>query len=186
MAVHSEIMTVHSRGDVFFELWDIIYLRNNYPKGGSILQILKNQMISRNNLVICKKKISQTDIFKFIRYASDNIRALDLEISDNVMFTTLKSEDGDLTEVIIPVNGKVKPNGDFEYQPMFRLINAVTIRHEGSFEVIGSTEKKLTEYIEDNHFEPITGPYYVVVRNDTENRDDSIIDIYIGVNYNVL
>lgn len=143
-------------------------------------------MISRNNLIVCKKKISQEDIFKFIRYASENIRALDLEISDNVIFTTIKSDDADMIKVIIPVSGQVRPCGEFEYQPVFKLVNAVAIRHEGGFEVIGSTEKQLAEYIEENHFEPITAPYYVLVRNDSANYDNNIIDIYVGVNYNIL
>ena len=150
------------------------------------MQILKHQMISRNNIIVCKRKMSHEDIFRFIRHASENIRALDLEISDKVMFTTVSSEEGEMTKVMIPVSGQVRSCGEFEYQPMFKLVNAVAIRHEGDFEVIGSTEKKLTEYIAENHFEPITSPYYVVVRNDAGGPDNNIIDIYIGVNYNIL
>lgn len=150
------------------------------------MQILKNQMIARNNLIVCKRKMSHEDIFSFIRYASENIRALDLEINDKIMFTTVNSDDGEMIKVMIPVSGQVRSCGEFEYQPMFKLVNAVAIRHEGGFAVIGSTEKKLTEYIAENHFEPITSPYYVVVRNDTSNLDNNIIDIYIGINYNIL
>ncbi|PWJ11797.1 hypothetical protein [Ruminococcus flavefaciens] len=150
------------------------------------MQILKNQMLSRNNLVICRKNVENADIFKFIRYASDNIHALDLEVNDNIIFTRHSLENQQITEMMIPVRGEISHFGGFEYKPCFKLINAVTIRHEGGIGKIGSTEKKLTDYISECHLEPVTAPYYVVVRGDEKSAEDCIIDIYIGINYNIL
>ena len=87
---------------------------------------------------------------------------------------------------MIPVRGEISHFGGFEYKPCFKLINAVTIRHEGGIGKIGSTEKKLTDYISECHLEPVTAPYYVVVRGDEKSAEDCIIDIYIGINYNIL
>lgn len=150
------------------------------------MQILKNQMLSRNNLVICRKNVENADIFKFIRYAYDNIHALDLEVNDNIIFTRHSSENQQITEMMIPVRGEISHFGGFEYKPCLKLINAVTIRHEGGIGKIGSTEKKLTDYISECHLEPVTAPYYVVVRGDEKSAEDCIIDIYIGINYNIL
>ncbi len=150
------------------------------------MQILKNQMLSRNNLVICRKDVENADIFKFIKYASDNIHALDLEVNDNIIFTRHSSDKGQITEMMIPVRGEVTHFGEFEYKPCFKLINAVTIRHEGGLGRIGSTEQKLRNYINESHLEPVTSPYYVIVRGDEQCAEDCIIDIYIGINYNIL
>ena len=69
---------------------------------------------------------------------------------------------------------------------IFRLINAVMTRHEGSISDISRTEAALKEYIRKNNFEPITNAYYVVIRNGDTFGSDCVFEVYIGTNYNSL
>ncbi len=153
------------------------------------LQIIKNQTILANNLISYVTKVKKSDIIKLIRHISQNLQALNLKIGKKIIFN-IKSEfdngSDQIIEVLIPVKGKVPESNEFQYKPVFRLINAITIRHEGSLNDIEKTEKCLKDFIKENNYEPITDSYFIVVREGSENAMDCIIDIYIGVNYNSL
>lgn len=89
-------------------------------------------------------------------------------------------------EVLIPLQSPIENNENYQLKKYFRLIHAVKIRHEGSIKTLSDTENFLNEYIKMNSFQPITNFYYVIIRNDPKNTNDNIIDIYVGINYNIL
>ena len=87
---------------------------------------------------------------------------------------------------MIPVKGEITPSENYGKKPIFRLVNAVMTRHEGSVSDISRTETALKDYIQKNNYEPITNAYYVVVRNGDTFGSDCIFEVYIGINYNSL
>ena len=153
------------------------------------MQIIKNQNIYMKDIISYTADIKKTDIIDFVKFASQNIKALDLRIGNKIIFTFKsynKSSDKHNVEVLIPVKGNVSKSGEYEYKKVFKLINAVTVRHEGSIDSIDDTEKYLEEFIASNSFQPLTKPYYRIIRESGSSPADSIIDIYIGVDYNEL
>jgi len=153
------------------------------------VQIIQNQNIYMRDIISYTADIKKTEIINLIRYVSQNIKALDLRIGNKIIYT-IKSYNQNSgkhnVEVLIPVRGKVSKSEGFEYKKVFKLVNAVTVRHEGSIDSIDTTEKCLEEYIASNNCQPLTKPYYRVIRESGSSSVDSIIDIYIGVDYNEL
>jgi effector-binding domain-containing protein len=66
------------------------------------------------------------------------------------------------------------------------MINAVKIRHEGLPKDLHISYDLLIDYIKKNGYKPITPAYCMVVRCDNEIPSNGIIDIYIGLNSNIL
>ena len=89
-------------------------------------------------------------------------------------------------EILFPTDKVIESQREYEFKKEFRLVNAITVRHEGSFRNIGQTLKKLLVYAEKKEYVVITNPYYMIERNIYDAHDDCIIDIYIGIDYNVL
>lgn len=72
---------------------------------------------------------------------------------------------------------------NYNIKPIYKLTNAVVIRHEGCFSNLNKTIEELKNYIKKMSYQSITNPYCRVVRKEKNNM---IIDIYIGLNCNIL
>lgn len=153
------------------------------------MQIIEHQNIYLDNLLCYRRRIKRSDILKLAGYISDNLQALGLEQNGRIIFTEKendKTDDTINTEIFIPVKGTVYECDEFQKKPTFKLINAAAIRHEGSPETLYKTERILYEFIINKGYEPVTRPYYTIVRNDVQRNTDHVIDIYIGVSSNLL
>lgn len=153
------------------------------------MQIIEHQNIYLDNLLCYRRRIKQSDILKLAGYISDNLQALGLEQSGRIIFTEKESDKTDdkiNAEILIPVKGTVCKCDEFQSKPTFRLVNAVAIRHEGSPETLCETQSMLYRFIAEKGYEPVTRPYYTIIRNDAQRNTDHIIDIYIGVSLNSL
>ena len=148
-----------------------------------ILQIIEHQNIQLNNLIIYHTKVKHSDILKLTQYISDNLHVLNLKKNDNIIFAEKSHIDDEIVNVdfLIPVKGEIKECNEFDYKPIFKLNNAVIIRHEGNWNELQNTENLLHDFIKKNNFKAITSTYYVVVRTGNSNSEDCIIDIFIGV-----
>lgn len=148
-----------------------------------ILQIIEHQNIQLNNLIIYHTKVKHSDILKLTQYISDNLHVLNLKKNDNIIFAEKSHIDDEIVnvEILIPVIGNIQKCNEFDYKPIFKLNNAVIIRHEGNWNELQNTENLLHDFIKKNNFKAITSTYYVVVRTGNSNSEDCIIDIFIGV-----
>ncbi len=151
------------------------------------MQIIENQTLNYKNLIAYGTQTRISEIPQLLGYISENLHNLGLSSVGRTLFT-IKEKSGfqDMIDVkvMIPVDGELKSCDEYVHKPIFRLINAVTIRHEGNINDIDDTLSTLRAHITRMSYETVTEPYYSVVR--TDSSGDSIIDIYVGINYNVL
>lgn len=147
------------------------------------MQIIEHQNIQLSNLLSYNTKVKHSDILKLTKYISDNLHVLDLTKNDNIIFAEKEHENDEMVdvEILVPVKGKVEECSEYDYKPIFKLSNAVIIRHEGSLKDLPITESLLNDFIKEHDFQPSAGPYYIVVRNGSNDSDDCIIDICIGI-----
>ncbi|HPY83538.1 hypothetical protein [Ruminococcus sp. XPD3002] len=145
------------------------------------MQIVEHRSLFFCNLISYKTHLEREKLPEFAEHVKRNISRLGVEASDNMLFTVKSGEFRNI-EVLIPISEELKSCNEYSFKPVFRLINAVCIRHEGTFGSIEETLGTLFDYINSRAYEPITAPYYSIVRLGTE----CIIDIYVGTNYNIL
>ena len=91
-------------------------------------------------------------------------------------------------EILIPLDKEISVSAPYMIKPVFRLRNAVKIRHKGNPALMQNTANELMEYIKNKGLMPITAGYNVTVQEPTSPTDvDSlIVDIYVGVSDNIL
>jgi predicted transcriptional regulator YdeE len=151
------------------------------------MQIIEHQTLNYKNLIAYKTRTRISEIPQLLGYIRGNLHNLGLSSAGRTLFT-IKEKGGfrDMIDVkvMIPVEGDLESCDEYAHKPIFRLINAVAIRHEGNINDIDDTLNTLRQHISRMAYETITEPYYSVVRADSSG--DSIIDIYVGINYNVL
>ena len=147
------------------------------------MQILEHQNIHLDNLISYTTKVKRSDILKLTQYISDNLHVLDLKKNDNIIFAEKEFINDETLniEVLIPVKGKIQECKVYNYKPIFKLNNALMIRHEGSIDTISKTRTILYKFIEEHGFKPSSEPYYIVIRNDNFHIDDCITDICIDI-----
>ncbi|MBR6967483.1 MAG: hypothetical protein IKH78_03025 [Ruminococcus sp.] len=151
------------------------------------MQFLDKQILMFKDLLSYKTNIKYKDIPKLLKYIRENLNVLGISPNNRTLFT-LHGEDREQEdveiEVLIPVNGRLSDVQMYDFKALFKLMNAVSVRHEGDFSLIPNTREGLLKYIEQKKYESVTAPYYRIIRLGTDN--DCIIDIYIGINSNIL
>lgn len=154
-------------------------------------QFLEKQSISVNTVLSYRTRIADFSLGGLIAYANKNTDALNLNVNGNIIFSfaiDCKQSDKAIisVELLIPVDNVFESNNHYVFKPRFHLENAVKIRHYGKFEDLIFTKNKLMQYIIESNLEPITDVYYSVVKYNTDNLADNIIDAYVGINGNIL
>lgn len=148
------------------------------------MQILEHQCLYLNDLISYKTVIEKKNLHKLIEHIKHNIYNLQLCIKDNIVFTAIPNGDELSVEVLVPVAGKLHDCCKYNIKSVYKLNNAVVIRHEGCISRIYDTIEYLNQYIQSKGYHSITNPYCRIIRNDTDV--DMITDIYIGLNSNIL
>lgn len=152
-------------------------------QGGETMQILEHQSLLINNVISYHTHLSLDKLPSMVEYVRSNVCNLGAELSGSIMYTE-NSDNYKNIELIIPVNVQLKNCEEYEYKPVFKLLNAVSVRHEGLFSNIEKTENRLIEYIKDKSYSMLTQPYYNIIRLEPDDTNNCIVDIYIGTEYN--
>ena len=149
------------------------------------MQILEHQSLYLNNLISYKLHLPRERVPGIIRHILDNLGSLGLQPTGKILFTEDIRQQKNM-EILIPVQPDFDPCLQYGKKEIFKLVNAVSARHEGCFAETEKTDQQLLDYIRDRAYQMITRPYYSIVRLDPDDTGSCILDIYIGVDCNIL
>lgn len=141
------------------------------------MSVIECQFLNYRNILSYTHNIKDEDVLFFAQGISNNICVLDMNLNGNIVIT---KNNGSM-EFLIPVDKKVESSKHYKFKPEFKLVNAVSVRHYGSFSTIGEKLEELNEYINENILVPVTQPYYIIRDLNTE-----VYDIFIGISENIL
>lgn len=87
-------------------------------------------------------------------------------------------------EILVPLDRKAELPKEYTIKPIIKIVNALSIRHEGHPGRLQETINRLNEYILKNEKQVITATYNVTVKDamKQEELDEMIIDVYVGCN----
>lgn len=87
-------------------------------------------------------------------------------------------------ELLIPLDRPIQLPSEYTFKPIIKIVNALSIRHEGHPIKLQESINKLNEYIIEHKKQVITATYNVTVQDvmRQEDLDKMIIDIYVGCN----
>ena len=157
------------------------------------MTITENNTLEMNNVVSFRGKVTQQKMEEVMRNFENLIQENKACKTGPTVTVTyaVENEFGQSVmdiEVLIPLDKKIATYSDFKFKPLFRLNNAVKIRHEGNPAMLQNSANELMQYINSHDLMPITAGYNVTVREPASQNDvdNMIVDMYVGVCDNIL
>lgn len=150
------------------------------------MQIIRNQFLCCNNLLSYKARVSENRVFALLEHMEKSTEILNMEVTGDTIFTineTIKSESKRIfgIEVLLPVASEFESNEHYVFKPKIRIENALKARCVIDFEDIDRVKEEMGIYMLRNQLKALTDFYYVV-----RNRNQQIVDIYVGIDGNIL
>lgn len=157
------------------------------------MNITENCKLEMENVISFRGKVTQQQMSQIVKEMEQIISENSAEKKGSSATATFAIENNGSQpimdiEILIPLNKEIHVPSDYKFKPIFRLNNAVKIRHQGNPAMLQNSANELMKYIADHQLTPITTGYNVTVQEPTNQNDvDSlIIDMYVGVSYNIL
>jgi len=145
------------------------------------------------NVISFRGKVTQQQMSQVIKEMEQIISENSAEKKGCSVTSTFSIENNGLqpvmdVEILIPLNKEIRVPSDYKFKPIFRLNNAVKIRHQGNPAMLQNSANELMKYIADHKLTPITTGYNVTVQEPTNPNDINslIVDMYVGVSDNIL
>jgi effector-binding domain-containing protein len=155
--------------------------------------ILENQELMLNNLISLRKKMTQQEMTQELQKIGQIIKENNATKCGPIITSTFAIEQGYMgqvmdIEILIPVDKELSLGNSLNFKKQFCLINALKISHIGNPSLLQNTYNELNKYINDNNLQTITSAYAVTVKDiaDISKIDEAIVDIYIGINPNIV
>lgn len=138
--------------------------------------VVEHQTISAEQILSYCTDVDDDKIPQMLKSIKENMSVLGFQICGNIIVAKHNS----FTEFLVPVDREFEPTDEYEYKAKVRLVNAVRLRHYGSFCGIQKSLEELGSYISQNKLSPVTSPYMV-----ERSKSDNAYDIYIGISENI-
>ena len=102
---------------------------------------------------------------------------------------TYEMKDGNVDiEILIPAEGDLSKidNEKYKVKKKVHIVNAVVACYVGNPNSIQEAYNELNKYIADNRLQAITVGYAVTKKINSMDIDNAEVDIYVGINPNIL
>ncbi len=167
--------------------------RTIYLGKGEERMVEQNKQLKMENVLSLRKKMTQMQLQQEMTKIGEFLQQQSVKKSGYIVTATFSVEiQGSQqlmdVEILVPLDRKIELPEEYTFKPVFNLVNALSIRYEGSPVNFQSAINQLNEYIQANNQQVITATYNVMVKEATSEDDmnDMIIDVYVGVNPSIL
>ena len=156
-------------------------------------EITENVALEMTNVLSYRNKSTQKQLVMVSKeieelLKNNNAKKVGANVSVTFAIDTTGLEPMLDVEILIPIDKTISVSAPYTIKPVFRLRNAVKIRHKGNPALLQNTANELMEYIKNKGLIPITAGYNVTIQeiSSPTDVDSLIVDIYVGVSDNIL
>lgn len=156
-------------------------------------EITENVALEMTNVLSYRNKSTQKQLVMVSKeieelLKNNNAKKVGASVSVTFAIDTTGLEPMLDVEILIPIDKTISVSAPYTIKPVFRLRNAVKIRHKGNPALLQNTANELMEYIKNKGLIPITAGYNVTIQeiSSPTDVDSLIVDIYVGVSDNIL
>ena len=152
------------------------------------MQFLEFQVLNGRNLLCCEAKFDPENLAKSMNEINELLTGQGARSRGTtyLIFNSLKNQD---MKVYVALDKEVKAvPPPFWIKEAVHMENAVKTRHEGDLFALNGSFHRVKQYLEERGLTPIT-PFCCKVMSGLKSPNDTkntIMDIYIGVNANIL
>lgn len=155
--------------------------------------ILEKQELRLENVISLRKMMTQQEIPVEMKRLGDYIKEKGAEKNGPVITSTFGVEQNGLEqvldmEILVPLNKEIDSQKEYKFKKSFYLTNALKATHFGSPAMLQNTYNDLNRYIQEKCVQPITTAYNVTIKEitDPSNMDEVVVDVYVGINPNII
>jgi len=152
-----------------------------------MIEIKENQELVLRKVISFRGKFEQTELEKVGKEMESYIKNVGAKKLGNPVTATY-AVNGRLmdVEIIIPIDMKIKSSEKYTYREQLKIINAVEMLYKGHPIGLEDACNQLNQYIIEHNLHPITVGYNVTKNVDIMNLENTEIDVYVGINPNIV
>lgn len=155
------------------------------------IKIETGKSISFENVASFRKKMKQSEIQIEVGRFVEFLKHSNAKKNGPMISATFGIEDFDGEQVIdiqflFPIDRVFQSTEEYLYKSKFYLGNAIYKRHVGNPLTLQITYNEMLKYVEQEQLIQLSVAYNVNIDNEISNVSESIIDVYISINSNIL
>ena len=152
-----------------------------------MLEIKQNQELKIENLLSFRGMIKQSDLESVGKDMESYIKSFGANRIGNPVTVTYAVE-GDKVdvEVLLQTDSIIASSDKYVFKDQIKLVNALVAAYKGHPMGLQEAVNQLNKFIIEQKLQPITVGYNVTKKVDLSNPDNTEIDVYVGINPNIL
>lgn len=150
-------------------------------------EIKRNQELEVNNILSFRGKVKPQELDAIVKDMELKMKDTGVErVGNPITATYAMDKEGVDVEVLLPINKSMGNIGIYKFKERIKIVNAVLLSYKGNPVGLQNACNELNQYIVDNQLQPITVGYNITKHIDIINVENTEIDVYVGINPNIL
>lgn len=150
-------------------------------------EIKLGQELFVENLYSIRCKISQMELQSIGKKAEEIVKSFGAIQKGSPISATFAMEGDKIdVELLFPIDREIPSKDGFVYKKMLKLTNAAVVAFKGHPAGFQSACNDLNQYIAEHQLQPVTVGYNVTKKADMVNPENTEIDVYVGINPNII
>lgn len=150
-------------------------------------EIELGQTLEINNVLSYRGKVKQYEIENIGREMEHKINERGAKRTGNPITATFGIEGDKLDiELILPIDKNIGSIEQYCFKEKIKIVNALKLAYVGNPSGLQIACNEMNQYIFENKLQPITVGYNVTKHIDPMNIENTEIDVYVGINPNIL
>ena len=152
-----------------------------------MLEIKENQELNVANVLSYKGKVKQAELENVGKEMESYIQNVGAKRVGNPIVATYAIEGATVdVELLMPIDMIINSKDKFVFKNQIKIVNAVVAAYKGHPIGLQDTSNQLNQYIMEHKLQPVTVGYNVTKKTDMLNPENTEIDVYVGINPNIL
>ncbi|MCR5755818.1 MAG: hypothetical protein K6G30_13530 [Acetatifactor sp.] len=152
-----------------------------------MLEIKEKQELNIENVFSYRGKVKQNELESKGKEMECHIQKEGAKRVGTPITATYAIE-GDVidVELLIPIDRSIESTDQFVFKKQIKIVNAVVASYQGHPRGVQDACNQLNQYIMQQRLQPITVGYNVAKKTDMLSPENTEIDVYVGINPNIL
>ncbi len=150
-------------------------------------EIKLGQELVVENLYSIRSKMAQSELQSLGKKAEEIVKSFGATPKGSPITATFAMEGDKIdVELLFPIDKEIPAKDGFVFKKMLKITNAAVAGYKGHPSGFQSACNDLNQYISEHQLQPITVGYNVTKKTDMLNLENTEIEVYVGINPNIL
>lgn len=150
-------------------------------------EIKTHQELEVSNILSFRGKVKPYELDNIMKDMEQKIADAGAKrVGNPITATYAMDKDCVEIEVLLPINQKIGSVENYKFKERVRITNAVLLSYKGNPAGLQAACNELNQYMAEHQLQPITVGYNITKYVNPNKVEDTEIDVYVGINPNIL